>query len=178
MYINSQPVLTAGITKPELLEDWIDYPDSLTDKLKLALGSIELEVILQKWLKPDWWDTHFLRIDDSSVFQREIIMRNKGIAYWYARSVIPRKCYNVDPVFFNRLENESIRNLIFDENRVKRINILSYPVNELNLEFYWVKKHIDSIQGTLWVRFAEFSFQDSELFYLVEILLPELENVL
>lgn len=105
-------------------------------------------------------------------------MKNQGIVYWYARSVIPQSCYALKPEFFNRLENESIRNLIFDESSVRRLPILCYPVDQLNLEFHWVKKYIGSEYSQMWVRFTELVFQEKSSFYLVEILLPELESLL
>ncbi|HAT9046478.1 TPA: chorismate lyase [Legionella pneumophila] len=178
MPINYQSLLIADAKEPELLKDWLEYQDSLTDKLKAMTGNAELERLSQNWSIPNWWDKYVLCIQDNSILQREIVMKNQGIVYWYARSVIPQSCYALKPEFFNRLENESIRNLIFDESSVRRLPILCYPVDQLNLEFHWVKKYISSEYSQMWVRFTELVFQEKCSFYLVEILLPELENLL
>lgn len=177
MRIHNQPVLIAETRKPDSLREWIDHPESLTDKLQEAIGSFDLELLFQNWVKPNWWDKFLLQAEDDRVFMREIIMKDKGVVYWYARSLIPQKCYNRDPLFFKRLEHESIRNLIFGESRVERLNMISYPVNQQNIEFYWVKKYLSLMKETLWVRFAEYLFEGVEPFYLIEILLPELESV-
>ncbi|WP_241480299.1 chorismate--pyruvate lyase family protein [Legionella norrlandica] len=160
-----------------MLNNWLEYQGSLTDKLKAIRGSIELELLSQSWTSPKWWDRHVLHIKDENIFQREIIMKNSGIAYWYARSIIPQTCYDLSPEFFNRLKHESIRNLIFGESRVRRLPMLCYPVDQLNLEFHWVKKYIGSIQAPLWVRLIELVFLEKSSFYLTEILLPELGNL-
>lgn len=113
MSINYQSLLIADTKGPGLLKDWLEYQGSLTDKLKAMTGDAELERLSQNWSIPNWWDKYVLCIQDKSIFQREIVMKNQGIVYWYARSVIPQSCYALKPEFFNRLENESIRNLIF-----------------------------------------------------------------
>jgi chorismate--pyruvate lyase len=178
MYINGQPIFVAETIDPFFLRDWIEHQYSLTDKFNAAKGSSHLEVISQNWIAPTWWDTYLLNIDDKLIFQREILMKHQGVDYWYARTIIPQKCYNSNPDFFKRLEKESIRNLIFDNNTVHRINMINYPVNHQCIEFNWVKKYLNSTSDILWVRLAEYSFQGLESFFLVEILLPELENIL
>lgn len=177
MYFNGIPIFVAETNDPSTLGVWREQQSSLTDMLKSAKGNTQLEVISQNWIKPTWWDNYLLKVDGELVFQREILMKHDAVEYWFARTIIPQKCYNLDPHFFNRLEKESIRNLIFDTKEVQRINIINYPIDKQCVEFYWVKKQLVTIEGTLWVRLAEFSFQESESFYLVEILLPELENV-
>src|SRR3989338_3245735 len=127
MYINNQPVFTAETDHPEALSDWRVHPYSLTDKLLALKGSTQLELISQKWIKPTWWDTYLLQIKDTLIFQREIMMKHQNIDYWYARTIIPQKCYHINPDFFKRLEKESIRNLIFDSHLVHRVSMVSYP---------------------------------------------------
>lgn len=178
MYFNNHPILTANIDDPDFLAEWRECGSSLTDKLLKAKGKVQLELISQKWVRPGWWDSYFLQIHEDLVFEREIIMKSGEIDYWYARTIIPEKCYELNPKFFYRLESESIRNLIFNEDKVSRLRMINYPVDQYCIEFSWVKKHIDNIQGILWVRLAEYSFQHTESFYLVEILFPELESVL
>jgi len=175
MPINPHFIFAAKTQCSEQLSEWINYQYSLTDKLQKLKGTTELELIKQEWVLSNWWDKQLLQIKDKLVFQREIIMRSDGIAYWYARSIIPQKCYNMDPIFFKRLETESIKKLIFDDTKVRRLSLISYPVDHQCIEYYWVKKYINTVQDVLWVRLAEYSLQQKESFYLVELLLPELE---
>lgn len=177
MQIQSKPILIAEAIEPKLLSAWINYQAPLTDKLQRIKGSSDLVLLSQQWDRPLWWDAYLLQIKDELVFQREIIMRSHDVDYWYARTVIPQKCYDLSPVFFKRLEHESIRNLIFETQEVHRVSMTCYPIDKQCLEFYWVKKHINTIKGILWVRLAEYSFQHCESFYLMEILFPELGNV-
>ncbi|MFI4955449.1 MAG: chorismate--pyruvate lyase family protein [Gammaproteobacteria bacterium] len=176
MHINVSALYTAKVKEPKLLLPWINHQDSLTDKLKLINRDIELKLLVQHWINPTWWDKYILN-QDEPVFQREIIMKSRGVACWYARTVIPQKCHALEPQFFNRLQQESIRNLIFDNSDVHRVNMTCYPVNQQCIEFYWVKKYLPAVHGVLWVRCAEFSFKNQESFYLIDLLLPELEGI-
>lgn len=178
MRINSNSILSTDIKESKLLSEWLNHKNSLTDKLLSAKGSVDLELLSQKWVKPTWWDNYLLPIKSDLLFQREIMMRSQNIDYWYARTIIPQQCYSLNPKFFYRLEHESIRNLIFGNEDVERVNMACYTIDKQCIEFHWVKKYINTLKGTLWVRFAEFSFQRLESFYLMEILLPELENTL
>ncbi|MFT4058254.1 MAG: chorismate lyase [Legionella sp.] len=177
MPINTHLIYSLKASCSKQFLEWVNYQDSLTDKLRKAKGDAHLELITQQWITTDLWSKSLLDVHDVSVFQREIIMKGYGVPYWYARSIIPQKCYDLEPEFFKRLEKESIRNLIFDEPRVRRINAINYPIDDQCVEFYWVKKYIDDIHGTLWVRIAEFLFQQQESFYLIEIMLPELGDI-
>ena len=178
MYINKQPIYIADSKDSKFLKEWREYEDSLTDKLISSRGTADLELLFQNWTKADWWSKYLLQIQDDQVFLREILMKNKGIEYWYARTIIPQRCYNSNQTFFNRLNNESIRNLIFGEPKVQRVQMICYPVDSECIEYHWVNKHIKTVNGILWVRLAEYSVQQMHRFYLVEILLPQLESVL
>lgn len=177
MPINTHSIFTINAQNSEQLSEWLNSHASLTDKLQQIKGDAQVELLSQCWTNTGWWDRALLQIQDTLVFQREIMMKSHGIAYWYARSIIPKKCYDLDPTFFGRLKNESIKNLIFNEEKVHRIQWISYPVDQQCLEYYWVKRNLNSVDGVLWVRLAEFSFQQKESFYLIEIMLPELENI-
>ncbi|MCW8385763.1 chorismate lyase [Fluoribacter dumoffii] len=176
MPINIKSIFKINVSSSEPLTEWLNHPNSLTDKLYQIKGDARIQLLSQSWTYTDWWDRYLLQIPDERVFQREIIMKSHGIPYWYARSIIPKKCYELDPVFFGRLQNESIKNLIFDREKVSRLQCINYPVDQRCLEYYWVKKNLD-VTGVLWLRLAEFSFQHKESFYLVEIMLPELETI-
>ncbi|WP_298624209.1 chorismate lyase [uncultured Legionella sp.] len=178
MSLNNQSIFSPDIQEPDSLMEWREHTGSLTDKLYDARGSTDLEVIAQNWSNRDWWEHYFLKIKSNRVFLREIVMKNAGVEYWYARTIIPQSCYDLNTEFFKRLEHESIRNLIFGEESVKRLNRVCYPVNSENIEYHWVKNHIKSVSGILWVRLAEYAVHNKESFFLIEILLPELETVL
>lgn len=165
----------SAIERPPLLNDWLECSTSLTDKLQSYIGEITLTVENQEWITPKWFERYFFNIQNESILLREIIMRGCEKTYWYARSLIPLSCYQLDRVFFNRLESESIRNLIFGEQRVSRYSIKCYPINRFNIEYHWVEQYIPIIETTLWVRLSDYVLDNKEHFYLFEILFPELE---
>ncbi|MBA2649953.1 MAG: chorismate lyase [Legionella sp.] len=155
------------------LSTWINHQHSLTDKLQAIHPDIVLKRMSQEWTKPSWWDTHHLKIYTDALFQREVILYSQNIAYWYAKTIIPKPCYDLNPAFFNRLERESLRNLIFDGQEVHRVHRSAYLINDTCIEFYWVKKYFPQITQDLWVRFSEYSYKELS-FYLLEMLFPEL----
>lgn len=178
MPINTHSIFVINAESPENLKKWLNYQTSLTERLQEIKGEAQLELISQQWVNADWWDQNVLQIQEDCVFKRDIIMKSHGVSYWFARSIIPKKCYELEPSFFDRLKNESIKNLIFGNNKVQRINGINYVIDHHCMEFYWVKKNINTVEGILWVRLTEFSFQQRESFYIAEIMLPELEFVL
>ncbi|KTD82271.1 chorismate--pyruvate lyase family protein [Legionella waltersii] len=175
--MNSQLIYTTGANHPANLNEWLSCSTSLTDKLQAIIGKVELKVLNQQWTDVDWFVRHMLHVDDQSIFLREILMNGCEHHYWYARTIIPQSCYQIDPEFFRRLENESMRNLIFDGQRVKRGLQQCYSISEFNIEYHWVKKYLPFINATLWLRLVQYQLDDKEHFYLYEILLPDLERV-
>jgi chorismate-pyruvate lyase len=175
--MNSQLIYTADANNPANLNDWLSCSTSLTDKLQAIIGKVELQILSQQWTNADWFDRFVLHIQEQSIFLREILMNGYEHNYWYARTIIPESCYQIDPEFFSRLEKESIRNLIFGEQRVKRYLQKYYSINEYNIEYHWVKKHLPLINSTLWLRLTQYQFDEKGDFYLYEILLPDLERV-
>lgn len=176
MYINQHLILTADTVEPAGFQSWIHHQDSLTDQLERLTGDTQLTLLSQGWTHASWWDAMLFQLNQP-LFQREILMSSHGTDYWYARSVIPEACYASNLVFFQRLQKESIRNLIFGNNDVKRLAMHVYPVNHSCLEFHWVKKYLPLHHETLWVRCAQYGLPDGTSFYLIEILLPSLEGV-
>lgn len=168
---------TTSTEEPSKLRPWLHHSHSLTDKLRELKGSVELTVLSQEWSPPSWWDQYILAIRDSLVFQRTILMKSQQIAYWFARSIIPKSSYDLDVAFFKRLERESIRNLIFESDEVHRSHFTIYPIDSQSIEFQWVNQYLPDLEGPLWVRFAHYSYRQKASFYLLEILLPSLENV-
>ena len=90
----------AELNPPEWVIPWINHQDSLTDKLMLMTGDIHLKLLNQEWCRPTWWDQYVLH-QQETIFQREIIMESRGLSCWYARSIIPLKCYLLNPCFFS-----------------------------------------------------------------------------
>lgn len=174
MTINTNLLTPLKVKPSPAFMEWVNYQDSLTDKLKDLTGEVQLELKSQQWCDTDCWSKNILKISDELVFQREIIMSSHQIPYWYAKSIIPQQCYNVAPEFFDRLKTESIKKLIFNEERVTRTQMFNYAINKQCMEFYWVKKYIEQTEEILWVRIAQFCFQHTESFYLIEIMLPKL----
>ena len=170
-YIDAQIQVAPG------LRDWLYTVKSLTDKLYTQYGSADLTVLSQKWLSPNWWDQHMLGIYETKLLQREILMKSKQVPYWYARSIIPASCYMLNPDFFERLQHESIRNLIFDNEQVERVEMITYSVNQFCLEWYWVSKYVPAIDTPIWLRLIEYRFLSQQSFYVLELLLPELESI-
>lgn len=160
---------------PQGIDEWIHYDASLTDKLELLSGDAKVELLSQRWSLPQWWDIHQLNINEQ-IFEREIFMKSYGQIFWYARTVLPKSCYDLDPTFFNRLEKESIRHLIFNEAKVERINRSTYPIDKHCLEFYWIKKYSAHIPDSFAVRCTHLLFQKTKNFYLIEILFPTLQR--
>ncbi|MDI1352334.1 MAG: chorismate lyase [bacterium] len=177
MTISNYPSLKVQNKDQENLKEWLEHDASLTDKLQAIKGNIQLIVLLQEWTHADWWDLYMLQIEQAPVYKREILMSSDSVNYWYAKTIIPKKCFDLNPDFFKRLEHESIRNLIFDEPNVSRINMINYSIDKQSIEYYWVKKVFKLCHETLWVRLAEFSLLQTESFFVIEILFPELENL-
>ena len=172
----SQPYSNVNLKASAVFDAWLHYDKPITDKLKKLTGEAQLELLSQSWTTSTGWDAHIIHTKER-ILQREIFMKSHNKVYWYARAVIPQSCYDLEPEFFNRLERESIRNLLFDEPKVTRVNKLIYPVTEHSLEFYWVKKHLTSIQGTCWARISEFSFLEKSSFYLIEVFFPNMQEL-
>lgn len=162
---------------PDSLREWLESPTSLTDKLRNKTGNAELEVLSQGWLESSSRELEFLGIVSGPTMQRDIMMHSGGCSYWFAKTIIPNACYCLDNDFFNRLKSESIQRLIFGEPRVQLVERKSYSIDQSCPEFCWVQNYKNDIQGILWVRLSEFTFLQQETFYLMEILLPELENL-
>lgn len=177
MSVHNFPKLMIDQAPSDQLKQWLEYDSPITNKLNDLTGNAELSVLSQGFSKPNWWDLYVLDIKDERIFEREILMKSNGIPYWYARTVIPNTCYQLAPDFFNRLNKESIRHLIFNQKQVIKINKLIYPIDSRCIEFYWVKHYIPDRQGILWVRIHEFELYKKASFYLIELLFPELEQL-
>ena len=163
---------------PAFLLPWLHYIDFLTQKLKSEVGDAQLQVIGQRWDSPNWWNKYTLNLDHEQVMHREILMRSFDECCWYARTILPHTTYEVNTVLFDRLNQESLGQLIFNGSAIKRSELIIYPINEQSLEYYWLNDTMHQQETELWVRRSTFMLQDVWPFYLVEIFLPGLKRVL
>ena len=160
-------------TEPSWLS-WLLYEDPLTERLQQNVKEARVQLIHQRWQAPDWWDTHVLQLNDDIVFHREILMCSGQEAYWYARTIIPKNTFLSDVCFFNRLQNESLSKLIFNEPKVQRIHLFHYPIDRQCIEYYWPEESLLENIDLLWARMSLLMFQETYPFFLVEMLFPTL----
>ncbi|KTC66218.1 4-hydroxybenzoate synthetase [Legionella adelaidensis] len=158
---------------PEELLPWLTYREMLSEKLEKETGDARLQVLFQQWSYPDWWDKYVLNISEP-VLHREILMWSLSTPCWYARSIIPQDCYMATPGFFNRLENESLGDLIFNNPEIKRQYLMHYPVTEELIEYHWLQPSWHENIKELWARKSCFIYKKKFKFYLIEIFLPGL----
>jgi chorismate--pyruvate lyase len=171
---NTDSLLDIGKLPPSSLSSWLSSNNSLTNKLKAITGHTRLQVLEQKWVFPDWWDKHVLKIALEAVFHREIVMWSHHHACWFARTIIPYQSYQTDAPFFNRLEKETLNELIYNNPHVKRTSYINYSINQQSLEYHWLGENLHQNADCLWVRLSTFTLHNANHFYLVEIFLPGL----
>ena len=153
---------------------WLTYQQSITSRLQEKAGSTRLQVLGQQWESPNWWDRYVLHIESGAVLHREIVTWAGKKPCWYARSIFPAATYQAQPSFFNRLQQESLGQLIFNENKVKRVVLMHYPIGEASIEYHWLNQSMHGGVKALWVRLSAFIFNEEHPFFLIEILLPGL----
>jgi chorismate--pyruvate lyase len=153
---------------------WLQYKQSLTERLKKLSGEARLDVLGQGWGKPDAWDIERLGLETGLVFHREIVMSSSKQPCWYARTVIPDSTYGVDPHFFGRLKQESVGGLIFNEPRVERVLFINYSAHPDALEYQWLKAAGLGGSELVGLRLSGFTLDKAFSFFLIEILLPGL----
>lgn len=170
-------ILDNEIQPPNYLIEWIECQKPLTNKLFDKTGNTKLNVLYHDWVKTDWWTKYFLSINDYQVLQRDIMMTSNTKLYWFARTIIPQTCYQMNPNFFNRLQYQSMKDLIYDNPEVQRINQFTFPITKNHLEYYWLKGYIDNLQQNYWLRLSQLQFCKQNCFYLMEIMFPTLEEL-
>lgn len=166
-------------TAADSLLPWLKHQESLTDRLRTKAGNVHLEVLGQYWTSPNWWDKQVLHIQDEAVLHREILMWSADEPCWYARTIIPKTTYNANSEFFERLKNESLGLLIFNQPKVKRVSFVYYPIDSNSIEYHWLKEITENDSPILWVRMSIFTIENHDStkdlpFCLVEIMLPGL----
>lgn len=162
---------------PALLLPWLTFQHRMTDKLHAAVGDARLQVLKQQQQTTTWWDRYVLKVSDAEIICREILIHAWSTPCWYARTVIPLSAWQQEQSFFERLQTESLGDLIFNSAEVKRVSFHYYPVNRENIEYHWLDSSYPDA-AELWMRWSHFSIKDRQSFYLMEILLPGLSSCL
>ena len=103
MELCSHPLLTIKHEPSSAIKAWLTHPDSLTEKLEKTAGKADLQVIQERWRKPDWWERHALEIVQHQIFCREILISAHHHPCWYGRTIIPYTTYEAGCDFFLRL---------------------------------------------------------------------------
>jgi len=161
---------------PQYLLSWLTYTGYMSERLRDKSGEAVLQVIQQTWEPTNTWDHQVLSLPDEQVLHRDIVTLAWEQPCWFARTIFPQTTYQTHLDLFHRLDHEPLGNLIFHTESIKRLNLCHYPITAESPEYAWLPKTIDTHQQVLWVRLSTFQVQDAELFYLVEILLPALEQ--
>ncbi|MCC5791045.1 MAG: chorismate lyase [Legionellaceae bacterium] len=160
---------------PRFLADWCDDKTFLTQKLKQHTGDARLELLSCDWMSPDWWERHFLGLSCDSVYRRQILMYSGHYPCWYARTVIPLETYSAAGDCFQRLDTESLGDIIFSDTRIQRVLSTGYAIDKYCIEYHWIAPEIAKKSDFLWLKLSEFRINGSFAFYLSEIFLPDFE---
>jgi len=158
---------------PSNLLSWLTCQDSLTNKLKAIATDVRLEILQQKWVLPSLWHQQALGITEHSVLHRDILTWGNQRVCWYARTIIPLSSYQGEVSFFNRLQQESLGDLIYGNAAVKRVALIHYAIDKEAPEYGWLNEFIPEDADSLWARRSLFKV-NSLPFYLVELFLPGL----
>lgn len=170
--------LEASSDTPEILKPWLVYTQSLTDKLRHEAGDAQLAVLNQNLIHATWWDRFVLKVDAQAVTQREILMSAHGHPSWYARTIIPENTLATNEHFFGRLKQESLGDIIFGNDNIKRITMINYAIDANCIEYYWLDSTMRGQSQIFWARLAMFDINGAAPFFLIEILLPGLLTAL
>ncbi|MBA2711051.1 MAG: chorismate lyase [Tatlockia sp.] len=162
---------------PEAIKSWLFHNSSLTEKLKTESGEAKLQVLSQNWIRPNWWEKFTFEIAVESVIHRDILMFSQNLPCWFGRTIIPHDTFQANRFFFDRLSNESIGLIIFNEPKIKRDLLHAYSIDKGFLEYQWLPESLKNGNEQFWLRLSVFSLPDEHCFYLVEILLPGLMRV-
>lgn len=176
---NKNRLLGCQATPPESLLPWLTHQYSLTNKLKKESGDACLQVLNQTFSLSNWWDIHHLHLlHHQQVLHRDIVMYSKHRPCWYARTIFPEQTYQYNQWFFDKLQHEPLGELIFNSDRINRLSLSHYQINNKCIEYYWLDEAMHCYEKELWARFSVFSIDDSERFFLIELLLPGLLSCL
>lgn len=161
---------------PQHLLPWLTYTGYLTEHLYAKSGHTALQIVQQIWEPSNAWDHQRLGLASQQVLHRDIVICAWERPCWFARTILPESTYQAHVNLFDRLNVEPLGNLIFHTQSIQRLSFEYYPVTSTCLEYTWLPETIDTQQQDLWVRLSTFQVEFAERFYLVEILLPDLEQ--
>lgn len=163
---------------PFFLQQWLDYPVSISDRLKNKSGKIRLEVLTHSWSYPlDIWD-HIILQSTTLFFRREIIMWANQHACWYARTLIPQTTYEIHKKFFNDLDTKPLGELIWNNSAIQRTQMQQFCIEE-NQPEHLIFKKMGYNAPILWGRCSTFGIQSTTNplnFFLLEIFLPDIKH--
>lgn len=159
---------------PASIIPWLMCESSLTNKLASLAGDARLDVRSQHWDMSDDWDIGKLKLDAVRVMHREIAMWAFDTPCWYARTILPELTYQSNHQLFDRLKNQSLGELIFNSNQIKRVSLNHYMIAVGSFEYNWLNDLAPQDASPLWMRLSEFMVISGHSFYLAEILLPGL----
>ena len=160
---------------PQYLLPWLSCTSYLTKKLHAKSGHTRLQVCQEIWEPANAWDKEVLVLGSQQVLHRDILMYAREYPCWFARSVLPEKTFQSHHSLFQRLESEPLGNLIFENDDIQRLRLQTYCIQPGDSEYSWLPKTIQT-QQILWLRSSIFQVESTDCFYLIEILLPDLER--
>lgn len=167
------------ILPPPILKPWLSHQSSLTDKLKQINSEVEIKVLNQAWILPSWWDNYNLAINTQKIRCREIIIQAAGRACWFGRTIIPVETYEKKQALFERLNHEPLGAIIFSEPTIRKCSMLNYQINHHCIEYHWLPAPYKTTDNQpLWLRLATFTVDNESSFYLAEIFLPGLLEII
>ncbi len=166
------------LSPPKELLPWLTCTTYLTKKLHATSGNTALQVLQEQWLEVATpWDQQVLQLAPERVLHRDILMLAEARPCWFARTILPAATYQSEDGLFSRLRDEPLGNLIFQGSAIQRLELRHYPIVMTDPEYAWIPEGQHQQRTPLWVRLATFQVLSSQaLFYLLEILLPELER--
>ena len=182
---------SAKTKPPHHLLEWLSCKTFMMAQLKAKTGDAHLKVIQQIWEPMNDWDRSRMLEHNEPVLHRDVVVSSWQQPCWFARTILPRPTYTAHLSLFERLEHEPLGNLIFYSPLIQRVSLAYYAIEKDSVEYSWLPNTINTQQQRLWLRYASFEVNNSDLlvdgnesvatcqrlfFYLVEILLPHLEN--
>lgn len=156
------------------LSSWLTHKGVMTDKLASITGYVDLHVLRQQKVNCSVWDKMTLGIGEQESIYRDVQIAVGAVTYWFARTIIPLSTFISHIDFFERLQNESLGRIIFDNPAVTRTSLVHYEINSTSHEFNWFTWADKEVTPTLWVRRSNFKVDQADSFFLFEILLPDL----
>lgn len=155
---------------PLELLSWLRHTDVMTDRLKSYAPQVSLKILEHDWVEANAWELKYLGIE-GSLLRRNVLIQSQNQPCWYARTMIPNTTYQRAPEFFDRLHQEPLAHLIYDEPRVTRCWIYSYGISPSQPEWLWWANLQYLAIERLWMRVSAFQFDQDDFFYLAELFL-------